>query len=671
MTIKFHCPHCKTGLVVKANLAGRRGQCPKCKQPVTIPASGAPPADVEGSAAAALRERPAPAAKAPPEKADRPVKAPASGQGESKAPESAPPPAAPSRIDFRCPQCDEPVQAEVALAGKQMPCPHCTRIIRVPLLEKRPPTDWRALAAQAAAAQAAAASAAAGAAAAPTAPRPAAAAEPEEDDAEIEELEVWLRRRRRRFVAAGVAAAALLAWLGWLGWDWWTLRRQEWALTEALAIAEKFANPGDQGVALPVGAPVREALAGVYKAAGECYLGQERAPEAKQRLSQARAQFASETQDPSGAGEAFLIQLALSQVELGGDEADVRKERRIPWSAVRDELRQTLQLIRTPEARQTAIREISRRLIEKGHAELAIALARRPGSTAEAPDALAIVGLELLRAGRRDQAEAVAAEAKKLFLSPLLVTMESEPAEPAAPPEGEAPEAVPQPASPVIGFQRAPLPASLVALLAVLNQADQQIAPNGNPQDQLAWTIGTVEGLARQGKWDEARKLAQSVSTSVPDQIRLFLAIATVALDQNPGDARDLREALRLAEGVRAWPARASWSLLQLVQLSARAGLTNEVENVVRSIPDASLRGWAQLELLRLRLAGTHGTAPETWAEAVDPQSPAHALAFEALARHNAAYGSRSALKAALGWQPDEIKALGLAGVAQGMRSAN
>ena len=58
MPIKFECPHCHEALRVKDEFAGKRGPCPKCKKPVTVPAAAPEPApppprpDIEAEAAA-------------------------------------------------------------------------------------------------------------------------------------------------------------------------------------------------------------------------------------------------------------------------------------------------------------------------------------------------------------------------------------------------------------------------------------------------------------------------------------------------------------------------------------------------------------------------------------------------------------------------------------------
>src|ERR1700693_734956 len=113
MAIKFQCPHCKKSLNVRDQLAGKRAACPGCKQSITIPANEAavPSPEMEDLAAAAL--------------ADEPV-----ARG------------VPKTVDFKCYYCDEELHIDVALAGKQTPCPECGRIIKVPVPAKVAEEDW-------------------------------------------------------------------------------------------------------------------------------------------------------------------------------------------------------------------------------------------------------------------------------------------------------------------------------------------------------------------------------------------------------------------------------------------------------------------------------------------------------------------------------------------------
>src|SRR5262249_14558653 len=115
MAIKFSCPNCGKALIVKDQLAGKRGACSGCKKVITIPfpVAEAHHPDVEAGAREAF--------------ADEPVTAPV----EAKT------------IEFTCPMCDEKVQVPAELEGKQTPCPECRRIVKVPVQIKKEPKDWR------------------------------------------------------------------------------------------------------------------------------------------------------------------------------------------------------------------------------------------------------------------------------------------------------------------------------------------------------------------------------------------------------------------------------------------------------------------------------------------------------------------------------------------------
>jgi hypothetical protein len=115
MPIRLECPNpkCKVKLTVKDHLAGKRVPCPKCKQPILIPA----PVDVEALAAAALGE-----------------------DGAAQQSQA-------STIDFICPFCDEELHLPRELGGKQTSCtnPECRRIVKVPMPKDEKPEDWRNL----------------------------------------------------------------------------------------------------------------------------------------------------------------------------------------------------------------------------------------------------------------------------------------------------------------------------------------------------------------------------------------------------------------------------------------------------------------------------------------------------------------------------------------------
>jgi len=93
MGIKFNCPHCKTPLNVKSELAGKRGRCPQCQQKIEIPKEDSPsgvmpaPAAAQSQAGAgAQAAMPSQSAAAP----DGPQPAAAVGEPSSQAAASTP-----------------------------------------------------------------------------------------------------------------------------------------------------------------------------------------------------------------------------------------------------------------------------------------------------------------------------------------------------------------------------------------------------------------------------------------------------------------------------------------------------------------------------------------------------------------------------------------------------
>lgn len=125
MPIKTTCPHCAKQFKAKDELAGKKVNCPGCKKVVGVPepsshvhpalkVGGKGTAELEALAAEAISDQP-----------------------------TAPEPSNVT-IDFTCTYCDAELKLPAELSGKQSPCPECRRIVKVPVLEKTGPRDWRA-----------------------------------------------------------------------------------------------------------------------------------------------------------------------------------------------------------------------------------------------------------------------------------------------------------------------------------------------------------------------------------------------------------------------------------------------------------------------------------------------------------------------------------------------
>src|SRR5262245_44260119 len=247
MAIKFPCPHCRSTLTVPDHLAGKRGSCPKCKKVVTVP-------EPAGAAPAPAKAAPAPAPAPPPvdveaEAAAHLADEPTAAEGEAKT------------VDFLCPNCDAPLQLDVALAGKKTSCPECRRIIRVPELEKKGKKDWRQLDAR----------------------LPLGARQPEQPapegawqahtsmvsgealvEAGVVPEKVPPRtalQKARPWVLTGLAAVVLVGGGLW-GWGWWKGRATQRALAQARAFADSDASRAQVG---PEGQAILHLGAGQYE----------------------------------------------------------------------------------------------------------------------------------------------------------------------------------------------------------------------------------------------------------------------------------------------------------------------------------------------------------------------------------------------------------------------
>jgi hypothetical protein len=613
MPIKFKCPHCQRGLSVKEHLAGKTAKCPACKKALKIPAPGSSPADAEELAMSVLK--------------DKPAEAPAEE---------------PKTIDFACPQCDEPVQAPAELAGKQMPCPHCRRIVKVPVPEKKEPTDWRK--AKTAGPSAARANVepqalegawTAGSTAAHRESLEEAGAIPEEPE------RVTVAQRVVRYGAPTLAVLFLL------GGGWWvyhvvTQNKETRAVEQALKAKTLDGRP--------------EAQAALHRAAGEYFLRTNKrycAERARQEFGKARVALGS----VKGVGEhdLLLIELALSQVDLGGTPAEVENGTRRNWvrtsggklnasdAGVDQEITQTLQLLQLPQAQLLAAREVGRKLVAKGQPQVA---ARLPAllSGDLGPEVEAHVGLELFRSNPA-LAEAAATQALKML------------------PQDK--KGAPQDAPP-----------SLVALCLVLNKPDliNQLPPDaraGDQSDKPAVILGVIERLGLEGNAGDAGNRIGKFPK--PDQMQPRLVLAEALASQQPEEAKkELQEAAKLVDR------RASaWQVLRLLRLAGRVGLDSEtLENLNKAIKegaiqDPGLRAWALLEVLRAQLAATRERAELGRCEDIDnvvgqgKYTAAAYVAREELARHNARLGVGS-LDEVQKWGEELYRSFGTVGTVLG-----
>jgi len=642
MPIKFTCPHCKRGIAVKDELAGKRGACPGCKQIVTVPQPTASPAAAPQSAPKA-----APLPKTPPTAQPKPVQPVASVAPKVETPAPAPvppppadveaeaaalfsdepPPAAPTEvksIDLNCPFCDEPIHFTPDLAGKRAPCPECKHIIKVPELVKKDPKDWRKVEPRGPAG-----------ARLPDQPVPegawASTAASTVGKKTLEEAGVipttlpprtpW---QKVRWPLLGVTVLLVLSLGGWTGYGWWLHRTANRGVQEALAFAASEQG-GKEAKAT--------GQAAIALGAAEYYLRQQTEEDTKEARNQFGNSRALLMKAPSGnERDALLADLALAQVELGGEQPEVYKGLRRSWDETQQLLLATLREIQDLDARREAVRAVTQQLIARGQTRRVLPLVNQVYSTADAEKsaALSVVGLELWKANDKPSAEKAAEDALSLYQ----------------------------------GKEQPPVRAEVIALAQVLQKKLPKIGEG--PEDKANEHIGKVEGWARQGEWDKARQQASLKDFPDETRFRAWLALAAAAVDSKIPDTGDVDAVIQLAEATRGKP-ELSWSFLRLIRLAIAAGVPDErVLALADRLPDRALRGRAKLAIFRAQLSRSQQVVEESAADKIESGTLARPLASQALARHN------TRLKASWagtvqGWQ-QPLKAFGSLGIALGLQ---
>jgi predicted Zn finger-like uncharacterized protein len=542
-------------------------------------------------------------------------------------------PAAPAtQIEIDCFYCGEKVKVNADLQGKQTPCPNpeCRRIIKVPVLDKKELKDWRKAETRF-----------------PSGAKDAVQPAPEgtwgsrqathvSRDALIEAAAIPVVREKlswpQRIKRIGVACAAVLV-VGLLVYGvsrLLTQNRGQRALKEALAAAAAGKD--------------KNLRAELYRLAGDYALRTGQAQLAKEQFGIARS---------SAEDDWSRIDIAVSQVNFGSkDDLEITRGARLKWDDTNTQIRQTVQGIGSTEAFSEAMRRLTPLLLERGQDAVARALSH--SKQTDVAEITALVGLELLRAKDEKAALEQATAAQTAY-------------------DGQ----------PV----KNSIPISLVALWLALGKTDKATAlaprpgtkskppvdpvvPAKEPQDEgSAAILGWVSGLALHGDWAAARKIANEAPTP---EVRLaaLVILGTLAADSDADNARkDVGEALDLVEAGNA-KRPSPWDLYHLALLGARLGRTSDAPLVARAIPDAVLRGRAQLECFRRVLAENDGMMDATQLGQVDKGTPAYGLAVEALVRHNIRISGDRSADGIINSLEEAYKPFGQMGLALGIQDS-
>lgn len=636
MAIATRCPHCNKTYKLKDELAGKRVNCtnPDCKKTFTVTATTnvngtaqpkASPAKpvvrtAEDIALAALGGE------------DRAIAAKAESEKQIEA----------APITVKCQFCDHVSTFEARMAGKNAPCQNedCRKIIKIPVPTKNDPKDWRNVA-----------------------KRPTAAKVNVEDmggawgnvqsqavsreailQAEIDEVE---EAEPRSWAAVVVRAAIALAVLVLLVGGVVALLRYRAAgkQEKAMEMALTYVN-GDAKSKTP---KLKQEQAGVlHLLEGRYETARNQIDQAKNALVQARANVM--LAQPSERAAA-LIEIACAQAELAGDPEQVAAGRRLDFKKgnLNTVLRQTLSALpqlqppMNEDMRSYAFRKMTPIVVKSGNTGELKALANMSD---DRPELDAVIGIELLALGQRDEALALA-----------------------------------ELASQQTGIETAH---SLIALWLALSGSDipeakrkeaaakaARIAPAPTEGGVVTpiMRVGYAAGWALKGKVDDARKLAWK-SGEAQDRFRAGVAIAVVMAKSKDGAVADLEQCISALEKELKGQPVSPWLVLELVRLCGLAGKPELAARAAATIVDSpeapGLKAWAQYEALLAKLDGAP-KAPldyELAKQIGTPDRLAHWLAWSAIARHNASIDSSATMKEIKSWSVEDQKPFGFAGVA-------
>lgn len=599
MAIVFDCPFCKLNYRLKDDFAGKIVTCksPTCRKNFKVPAPkgvavSTAPVDVDALAAAAFSD------------------------------ESAQQQVAEEMISVTCVGCDHVWQVEASKEGKNVLCPECRKSNRVPLRKKVEKADWRT-----------------GADGRPTLAKretgmdvsgaitsadvrsigQATAKKIVSERAVEEEPEVRRKRLLKRG-AIGLVVVLVVGSVGYFAFKKRTEIRTEGKMEDA--VKELIGPEGTKDVRI-------QAL--IYRASGEFRIRTAKSADdvkaAMLDLQKAK-NFAANVNPNAKSTEAgadrngILSEVAITQVELVGDAAQIEKGERMKQNDVIKELRLTLQGIADPDLQADTVRAMTRRLATLEHPTLAEEPIRQLGNY---PDLVAYIGLELMHIDR-DKYRAGAEEMLKKS-----------------------------------GTSEAPGPQ---ALRLVLGKTPKKGAETVAPS-QIAY----AEFNALKGDYAAAKSAANNASKP-EDKAKAFAAAGRIAAEAGALDAVGFLES---AAGLLKNEAKGTvspWIVARVARHLAQVGRAEAGELLAASLADEAARSWARLGVLRGRLAqGKDAKGDDTWLDSIgDPTKfPAAAKAREDMARHNARVGSggdyRTAVKS---WPKGTVRPFGEAGLILG-----
>jgi hypothetical protein len=434
-------------------------------------------------------------------------------------------------------------------------------------------------------------------------------------------------------IKIGLAVAGILLLLG-VGAAYFLKRHAKGTQDDAMKKALAFVDPKSE-VKLK-----KEQAALIQMLAGEYDLAQDKPADAKSKFITARGGI----EQPSTPERCCAyIELACRQASLAGNKPGAR----LDWDKdkVNGEVRSTLSRLPAGageefrDMRACALRRLTRVLAAQGNVAGLQAISNSLAAAGEQGEALAVIGLELLAMGQRDEAERIAkqasaSQANSESLIALLLAL----------------------GGPDAGAQKQK---------EALEKASKVAPPPGGAAPLTPVSrAGYAEGWARQGRIDDGRKLAWT-GGSPEERLRAGAAVAGVVVQTRKSDMSDLEQCAKLAETEAKGRPESKWLLFRLVQLSLQAGSRELAGRFAAAISDEGLKAWARYEIFRDGLAASPNASVDEATAVGGEDRLARWFAVVELMRHKAAAaGKGAALGEVAGWPAGPAQAFGYAGVA-------
>jgi ribosomal protein S27E len=597
MAIVFNCPYCSTNYRLKNEFGGKTATCknPICRKVIPIPKPtaaelAAAPADLDSFAAAAFADDLA--------KADKPTE---------------------QMIQVVCTGCDHTWSVEVSKEGKNVRCPECGKVVRVPMRKMEEKADWRSGAGPTLARretgldrQGAFGTAAMGGISEGTAREIV-----KDRDAEEEPEE-----RRKKLIKRGVLLLVVAAAVGVAGY--FALKTQKEIKTDA-NMAQAVKEQKEQGTKDPRFEAIIHRASAEYKC--RTAASTEEAAEALKEIQKARnsAKASPGAKGPPTDNSAILAELAVTIPQLLGTTEQVDKGVRFKKDVVVKELRQTIQEISDPDLKAEFIRAATRECAKKGQPTVAEEVAHQLG-VGESNELIAQIGLELLRLNRAQFAGDAEGLLKKL------------------------------------GNADTPGTQALRAALGKPGPVKKEGDTPPQPSQAASAEADAIKG-------DIAKAKAAKTISRRDERAKTLAAVGQTFLESNPGEAVpllvDAAKILKDSQGTIS-----PWVSIRVCRLLGRAGQAEEAESLSASLPDDQTKSWGRLEALRGRLESLKSQkGDDTWLDPIgDPTKlAAAAKAREVMARHNAAAGLGGEYQGVVKkWPIGSVRPFGVAGIVLG-----